>query len=171
MKNKHLFVGVDIALNTTGFSILDETKKLYRTGLIETKKHWDYYKKIDFIYDSFVDLFNEIRKKNPKSVTLILEGRLKAGFSGQTLASIEGARVSSYLAYKHTCENYEIDVNHYVYNPNEVKYYFSKSRSASKEKMFKSVSSQFSSLKKLEFQEDIFDSIYLVLYHLESNHE
>lgn len=167
MKNKDLLIAVDIALNTSGYAILDNNKKLYSTGLIETKKHWDYYKKLSYLYDEFQNLFVQVLDKSPSSITLILEGRLKGGFSGQTLASIEGARVASYLAYDHTCKQYEIDVNSHVHNPNDVKYHFSKKRAAKKDLMYKAVTSQFSFLKKLKFQEDIFDAIYLALFHIE----
>lgn len=166
MKNKDLIVAVDIALNTSGYAILDSKQKIYKTGLIESKKHWDYYRKISFLYDEFLNLYSEILDKQPKSITLVLEGRLKGGFSGQTLASIEGARIAAYLAYDHTCKDYEIDVNSYVYNPNEVKYHFAGRRGAKKDQMYKAATSQFSSLKKIEFQEDIFDAIYLALYHI-----
>lgn len=164
MKNKDLLIGVDIALNTSGYAILDENKKLYKTGLIKTKKHWDYYDKINFLYDEFYALFQNILDKKPKSLTLILEGRLKGGFSGQTLASIEGARIASHLAYYHVFGG---DLKPSVYNPNEVKYYFANKRGAKKDEMYDAVTQTHKSLRKLEFQEDIFDAIYLCLYHVD----
>jgi len=164
MKNKDLYIGIDIALNTSGYAILDKNKKIISTGLIETKKHWGYYKKISFINDKFKELFEEITKKQPNSVTLILEGRLKGGFSGQTLASIEGARVSCYLAFQEITEGF---LEPFVYNPNEVKYHFSRKRGATKEEMKKSVSKKYRKMHSLPYQEDIFDAIYLCLYHLE----
>lgn len=167
MKNKDLLIAVDIALNTSGYVVMGMDKKLHASGLIESKKHWDYYRKVEYLYKEFYTLFEFIYAKQPKTLTLILEGRLKGGFSGQTLASIEGARIAAYLAYNHMCKLHEIDVNSFVYNPNEVKYHFTKRRGAKKDQMFKAATSRFSSLSKIEFQEDIFDAIYLGIYHLE----
>jgi Holliday junction resolvasome RuvABC endonuclease subunit len=165
MKNKDLYLGVDIALNTTGYAVMGYDKKIFKTGLIKTKQSLDYYGKLVFLYEEFVRLFLDLQSKNPNSITLILEGRLQGGFSGQTLASIEGARVACFLAYKHTVGK---EGKFYVYNPSEIKYHFSRKRGAKKQEMYDSVIKSYKNLQKLDFQEDIFDAIYLCLYKIET---
>jgi len=169
IKDKDIFLSIDIALNKTGFVILSRNTTILLARVIKVKQHWEYYRKIAYLYNYFSILFGEILKCSPQSSTLLLEGRLKAGFSGNTLASIEGARVSTYLAYYHTCLQHEIDVQFSMYGPQLIKKHFTGKGNANKEQMHKSFISQFSSYSDLEYQEDIFDALYLGIYHLEKH--
>lgn len=166
MTGKNILIALDVALNKSGLVVMDTDKRLLHSEVIEVKTHWDYYRKLDYLYDWYRAKFDAILTQEPKSAILVLEGRLKAGFSGNTLASIEGARVTAHRAFHTTAAQYEIDVKHVIYGPQKVKKYFAGRVNADKDMMYKAATSQFSQLSKLEYQEDIFDAIYLGLYHL-----
>jgi len=167
--NKDILINLDIALNKTGLSILDTKDNILYSEVVTVKSHWEYYKKLNHLYEYYLKFFDKVFNLKPKSVLLILEGRLKAGFSGNTLASIEGARTTAYRAYYIVCHKHEVDVRMKIYDPQTVKQYFSGRRNADKELMYKSALSRFSSLNTVEFQEDIYDSLYLGLYHLHAS--
>lgn len=166
IKDKDVIISIDIALNKSGVAVLSNLLEVEETSLITVTQSWDYYRKIAFLYDSYTDLFSRVLTASPSSHILVLEGRLKAGWRASSMASIEGARVSAYLAYHHICEKHEKKPEVFVYDPNVVKYFIAKKRSANKDEMYEKALSRFSFLKGLEYQEDEFDAIYLGLYHL-----
>jgi Holliday junction resolvasome RuvABC endonuclease subunit len=163
--NKHIIVAIDIALNTSGVAVMGYNEEVYSTFLIKSTLSWRYYKKLDYLYEIFSEVFLKIANENPKSVILVLEDRLKAGFSGATLASIEGARVTSYHAFIHTFKASHIKTSVVLYDPGTVKKYFSGSRNAKKETVLKSASEKYPFLKKYK-QEDVLDALYLGLYYV-----
>lgn len=167
IKNKDILIGIDIALNTSGFCIMSPEGKVYYTQIIDMKKSLNYYEKLNGIYDKLINIFSTILEKNPRSVTLILEGRLKAGWSGSTLASIEGARVSSYHAFRQVFKASKIKNRFFVYEPGIIKKHFTGKRAAKKDIMLKSVGQKHPFVRRYK-QEDILDAIYLVLYHIET---
>lgn len=162
-----ILVTLDIALNKTGMSIMTTNNSVLSTRIIKVDEKTKYYDKLSELYTIYCELFTAIfQKYKDKSLILVLEGRLKAGFSGSALASIEGARVTVYHAFKNTASKYENSVEVVTYDPNSVKYGLSGKRNADKAYMFSSVSSYFSSLSKLSsLSEDELDAIYLGLYH------
>lgn len=166
LKDKNILISVDIALNKSGIAILSTDMEVLYTSLLKVTQSWDYYRKVAYLYSSYSDLFTAVLTKEPSSHILVLEGRLKAGWRASSMASIEGARVASYLAYHHICEKHETKPEIFVYDPNVVKYFVASKRSANKDEMYEAALSRFSFLKGLEYQEDEFDAIYLGLYHL-----
>ena len=158
-----MVIALDIALNKTGIAITADGKR-FKTMTLEPKKSWKYFKKIAFLSDEFDKMF-ETHLTFGEEPLLIMEGRLKAGWSGATLASIEGARVTAYLSYLRCCERLGLKPNFVVYPPDEVKYSLSGNRTSGKEAMYEAAISRFSFLKRLEYQEDEFDAMYLVLHH------
>jgi Holliday junction resolvasome RuvABC endonuclease subunit len=167
IKDKNILFAIDIALNTSGVAIMDYHKKIYATFLVRVTVSKKYYQKLDYLYDNFIEIFTEILKEQPKSVTLILEDRLKAGFSGSTLASIEGSRVTSYHAFRQVFKSSQIETSVVLYDPGTIKKYFTGKRSAKKETVLKSAVEKNPFLKRYK-QEDILDAIYLGLYHVAS---
>lgn len=167
LKNEDIIIGVDLALNKTGLAILNHDAVVLHTQLILVKTGWEYYRKIGYLYEAYLDLFNAILTAKPSSSILVLEGRLRAGWSGTTLASIEGARVACYLAYKTTCKLHEKDVRSTSYDPGEVKQFIAGKRNAKKEELMEKAVSRFSWLSSIEYQEDIYDAIYIALKHIE----
>lgn len=166
LKNKDILISVDIALNKSGIAILSTDMEILYTSLLTVTQSWDYYRKVAYLYSYYGTLFDEVLTQRPSSHILVLEGRLKAGWRASSMASIEGARVSSYLAYHHICEKHEKKTEVFVYDPNVVKHFMASKRSANKDEMYEAALSRFSFLKGLEYQEDEFDAIYLGLYHL-----
>jgi Holliday junction resolvasome RuvABC endonuclease subunit len=166
LKNEDIIIGVDLALNKTGLAILNRQNKVLHTELIKVKTGWEYYRKIGYLYETYLSLFDSILTAKPASSILVLEGRLRAGWSGTTLASIEGARVACYLAYKTTCNLHEKDVIHVSYDPAEVKHFIAGKRNAKKEELLEKSVSRFSWLSDIEYQEDIYDAIYIALRHI-----
>jgi Holliday junction resolvasome RuvABC endonuclease subunit len=166
LKNRNITIGVDLALNKTGLAILGDDKEILHTQLIKVTGGWEYYRKIGYLYETYLDLFNDILTAEPSSSILALEGRLKAGWSGSTLASIEGARVACYLAYKNSCQNHEKDVNFSTHDPGKVKQFIAGKRNANKEELLAKAVSQFSWVSEVEYQEDIYDAIYIALLHM-----
>lgn len=169
--DKHIVVSVDIAVNKSGIAILDSASRIIHTEVLSLKASWDYYRKLSEILSFFTDYFNRVLDYGPKKIDLVLEGRLKRGFSGETLASIEGARVSVYHAFHLTVHSHEKHKESLVavYTPDLVKEYFTGRGNASKSAMYSAATTKYSSLKKVKFQEDIFDAIYLGVYHLASD--
>lgn len=167
LRDQDIIISLDVALNKSGLAILNLQGEVLHTQLIKVTTGWEYYRKIGYLYDEYQRLFNSILTAGPSSSILVLEGRLKAGWSGSTLASIEGARVSSYLAYKSTCQRHEKDVNVVAYDPGEVKVFVSGKRNAKKDEMLTKALSRFTCLQVVEYQEDIYDAIYLALRHIE----
>lgn len=164
---KNILISIDIALNKSGLAIVNlEDETLVSTRLIEAKSHWNYYRKLSFLYKEYTDLYESLLSDKTESAILVLEGRLRAGWSASAMASIEGARVCAYLAYSHVCDSLGIKTESHVYDPNLIKYFIAKKRSAKKDEMYEKAVSQFSWLKKLEYQEDEFDAVYLALYHM-----
>ena len=156
------YIGLDIALNKTGLVLVRDNTVL-DTKIIELKSGWKYYRKLVHLYEWYSGYFSNFT--NPK---LILEGRLKAGFSGNTLASIEGARVAAYLAFHSTLRQGEKDV--YIYSPSDVKLSIAGKRNANKEDMRLALSS-FSLTKGVPYQEDVYDAIALVIHHMRKEGE
>lgn len=165
IKNKNIIIAIDIALNTSGVAIMDFHKAVYATFLVKSTPSWKYYKKLDYLYENFIQVFSEIKKENPNSIVLILEDRLKAGFSGATLASIEGSRVTSYHAFRHVFKDSQIETSVVLYDPGIIKKYFTGKRGAKKETVFKSASQKYPFIKRFK-QDDILDALYLGLYHV-----
>lgn len=163
-----MVIGIDIALNTSGVAV--KTGDEYQTSLITVKPHWDYYRKLSHLQQEYRSLFSTLLTPERDSHILVLEGRLRAGWSANTMASIEGARVTVYLAFQDVCNDLGITPEVRVYDPNDVKKFIAGKRTANKTEMHESAVSRFSFLKDIEFQEDKFDAIYLCLYH-EGNHE
>lgn len=171
MAGKNIVIAIDIALNKTGIAILSEPLTIYHTDVLRLKTSWSYYRKLDEMFDYFTEFFTEVAAQKPSNIELVLEGRLKRGFSGEALASIEGARVTTYRAFNLTLKNYEKydEKEVAVYSPDVVKSFFTGRGNASKDAMYGAANSLFSSLKKIEFQEDIYDAIYLGVYHLKKD--
>lgn len=167
IKNKDIIVSIDIALNLTGVAIMDFDKQVYSTFTVESTRSWNYYKKLDFLFKKYKTLFSNILNKKPKSVTLILEDRLKAGWSGSTLASIEGARVTCYHAFMQEFESSQIKTDVVLYNPGLIKKHFTNKQAAKKEEVYKSATKTNTFIKKYR-QEDILDAIYLGVYHIDN---
>jgi len=165
IKNKEIMIAIDIALNTSGVAIMDFRKEVYSTFLVKSTLSWKYYKKLDYLYDNFIEVFSEIRDLEPKSIVLILEDRLKAGFSGATLASIEGSRITSYHAFRQVFKSSQIPISVVLYDPGTIKKHFTGKRGAKKDKVFKSASEKNPFVKRYK-QDDILDAIYLALYHV-----
>jgi len=167
IKDKQIIIAIDIALNTSGVAIMDYHKQIYATFLVKSVVSKKYYHKLDYIYDTFFEVFKEISVENPKSITLILEDRLKAGFSGATLASIEGSRVTSYHAFRQVFKSSQVETDVVLYDPGIIKKHFTGKRAAKKETVLKSALENNPFLKRYK-QEDILDAIYLGLYHVSS---
>lgn len=167
IKDQNIIIAVDIALNLSGVAILDFNKQVYSTFTVESTRSWNYYKKLDYIMKTFNSTFTKIKDKSPKSITLILEDRLKAGWSGSTLASIEGARVTCYHSFVQTFEGSQIKTSVILYNPGLIKKHFTNKRAAKKEEVYKSATQENPFIKKYS-QEDILDAIYLGVYHIDS---
>lgn len=171
MKNitgEDIVIGVDIALNKTGIVIMSQKMKIVYTHTLVLKQNLTYLAKLDEILTYFREFFEEVFEQKPASVQLVLEGRLTRGFSGSTLASIEGARVTTYHAFHLTLQKCVPGEkpNVFIYSPGVVKQFFTGKTTANKSEMLKSAYSRFSSLEKIEFQEDVFDAIYLGLFHI-----
>lgn len=167
LRGHDIVIALDVALNKSGLAILNLQGEVLHTEVIKVTSGWEYYRKIGYLYEEYEKLFDSILTAEPSSSILVLEGRLKAGWSGTTLASIEGARVASYLAYYSTCQRYEKDVKSVSYDPNEVKYFIAGKRSAKKEELREKALSRFTCLSSVDYQEDIYDAIYLALRHIE----
>jgi Holliday junction resolvasome RuvABC endonuclease subunit len=165
IENKDIIIAIDIALNTSGVAVMGFRKEIYATFLVKSKTSWKYYQKLDYLYENFFQVFSEVLEKKPKSITLILEDRLRAGFSGSTLASIEGSRVTSYHAFRQVFKASQIVNSVVLYDPGTIKKYFTGKRGAKKETVLKSASEKNPFLKRYK-QEDILDAIYLGLYHI-----
>ncbi|MFA5626189.1 MAG: hypothetical protein WC965_01775 [Thiohalomonadaceae bacterium] len=167
VRGKDIIVAVDIALNKTGIVIMSGMT-VVRSDVFTLKTSGNYLDKLDKIHAYFLEYFDELFKMEPNSIELVLEGRLSRGFSGNVLASIEGARVTTYLSFHAKLREY---VNGekpkvFIYSPGTVKKFFAGRENATKSAMHTAVVSRFSSLKKIKFQEDVYDAIYLGLYHL-----
>lgn len=150
---------MDIALNKTGIAVVSADREVLCVKLLITPPKLTYYEKISFLFSEYIDFFSLY-----KNSILILEGRLQAGWSGATLASIEGARVACYLAFHYTRpkdEKYEV----VDYSPREVKKFVAGKGNASKEDL-RIMSSQFSWSNIVTYQEDIYDALFLIMYHL-----
>lgn len=167
IEGKRIIVALDVALNTTGVVLMDYDKFIYSSFLVEIKKTIPYYKKLDQLYSIYHNIFLKIIEKNPSSIDLVVEDRLKAGWSGSTLASIEGARVTSYHAFMQAIKGSGKKKSVTLYNPGLVKKYFTNSRAAKKDVVYKSAIEKYKFLKNYS-QEDILDAIYLALYHIET---
>jgi Holliday junction resolvasome RuvABC endonuclease subunit len=167
LTDREILFAIDIALNTSGVAIMDCHRKIYATFLVKAVVSKKYYPKLDYLYDTFIEIFTEVENEKPKSITLILEDRLKAGFSGSTLASIEGSRVTSYHAFRQVFKSSQIETSVVLYDPGTVKKYFTGKRTAKKETVLKSALEKNPFLKRYK-QEDILDAIYLGLYHVDS---
>lgn len=167
IKGEDIVIGIDIALNKTGIAIMTPKLKILHTSTFTVKTSLPYLEKLDQIHLHFTAFFEEVLKSKPASVDLVLEGRLARGFSGSTLASIEGARVTAYHAFNLTLQRCEPGEKPrvFIYSPGIVKSFFTGKANASKSEVLKSAYSRFSSLEKIKFQEDIFDAIYLCLFH------
>jgi Holliday junction resolvasome RuvABC endonuclease subunit len=165
IENKDIIIAIDIALNTSGVAVMDPRKEVYATFLVKSTPSWKYYQKLDYLYENFIQVFSEILEAKPKSIVLILEDRLKAGFSGATLASIEGSRVTSYHAFRQIFKASQIPTSVVLYDPGTIKKYFTGKRGAKKDAVFKSAVEKNPFLKRYK-QEDILDAIYLALYHV-----
>jgi len=165
IKNKKILISIDIALHTSGVAVMDNQKQVYSTFLVKSKPSQKYYTKLDYLYDTFIEVFSLLEKEKPEHVTLILEDRLKAGFSGATLASIEGSRVTCYHAFRQVFKSSQIETIVVLYDPGIIKKHFTGKRAAKKETVFKSASQKYPFLKRFK-QEDILDAIYLGLYHI-----
>jgi Holliday junction resolvasome RuvABC endonuclease subunit len=168
IKDKKIIIAIDIALNTSGVAIMDYGSYVYSTFLVKSIPSKKYYQKLDYLYDTFIEVFTEIENKKPNSVTLILEDRLKAGFSGATLASIEGSRVTSYHAFRQVFKSSQAETNVVLYDPGTIKKHFTGKKTAKKETVLKSALEKNPFLKRYN-QEDILDAIYLGLYHVSIN--
>lgn len=168
LPGKNIIVAVDIALNKTGIAVMTDEMSVLYGDVLEINQKLEYYEKIARIFSHFSAMFDLIYSFKPQSVALVLEGRLKRGFSPQVLASIEGARIAAYLAFHLTHEKYEGNENGSVstYSPDIVKKFFTGKANATKNEMLKSASSRISSIGKIRFQEDIYDAIYLGIYHI-----
>ena len=166
LRDQDIVIALDIALNKSGLAILNLQGEVLYTQVIKVTTGWEYYRKIGYLYEEYQSLFDTILTAKPASSILVLEGRLRAGWSGTTLASIEGARVASYLAYKSTCQRHEKDVNSTSYDPNEVKLFIAGKRAAKKDELKEKALSRFTCLADVEYQEDIYDAIYLALRHI-----
>jgi Holliday junction resolvasome RuvABC endonuclease subunit len=165
IKGKEIIFAIDIALNTSGVAIIGYNKEVYATFLVKTPPSFKYYQKLDYLYETFSEVFSDVLKENPKEIVLILEDRLKAGFSGATLASIEGSRVTSYHAFNQIFKSSQIKTSVILYDPGLIKKYFSGKKTAKKEVVFKSASEKYPFLKKYK-QDDILDALYLGLYYV-----
>lgn len=165
IKNKKILIAIDIALHTSGVALMGHDKQVYSTFLVKSTASQKYYQKIDYLYDTFIEVFTEVEKEKPSHIVLILEDRLKAGFSGATLASIEGSRVTCYHAFRQVFKTSQTETSVVLYDPGLIKKYFTGKRAAKKETVFKSASQKYPFLKRFK-QEDILDAIYLGLYHV-----
>lgn len=159
-------VAIDIALNKTGIAVLNEDGDFLYGKLITVTASWGYYRKLETLYQEYLDFFDKLLTESSDSVILLLEGRLKAGFRRDALASIEGARVTCVLAYKHACGKHGKKPEIHTYDPNDIKYSLAGKRNASKEEMRDKVLSSYSWLRNVEYQEDIYDAIYIMLHHM-----
>ena len=171
LRKKRLVIALDVALNKSGLAILSTEGDVLHTELIKVTPGWKYYQKIEYLYNEYLKLFDAVLTAKPAYSILVLEGRLKAGWSGTTLASIEGARITSFLAYYSTCQRHEKDVNVISYDPNDVKHFISGKRAAKKEELKQKALSQFTCLSGVDYQEDIYDAIYLALRHIDTMKE
>lgn len=162
--DEKIYIAIDIALNTSGVAVVDSGGQVLETRLIKVTTGWEYYRKLSHLYTTYYSLFEELLTYG--NLSLILEGRLKAGWGGNTLASIEAARITAYLAYTHVCNKHNLVSEVNVYDPNVVKHFITGNRTSKKDEMYEKSISRFSYLKDVEFQEDKFDAIYLSLYHL-----
>jgi Holliday junction resolvasome RuvABC endonuclease subunit len=171
LPNQDVVVALDCALNKTGLAILSKNEEILHTQLITVTNGWEYYRKIRYLYEVYSSIFEEVLTASPKSSILVLEGRLKAGWSGTALASIEGARITAFLAYYSILKQHEKDVSTVTYDPNGIKGFIAGKRNANKELMRESALSRFSLFNTLEYQEDIYDAIYIALYHLRGTHD
>lgn len=161
-----MFVAVDIALNKTGVALFDSKGRFQSGTLIEPTASWKYYRKLAHLYKVYLELFDRVLTESREPVILLLEGRLKAGFRRDALASIEGARVTCSLAYMHSCEKHGKAPEIVSYDPNDIKYSLAGKRSASKDEMLVKALSSYSWLANVEYQEDIYDAIYIMLHHM-----
>jgi Holliday junction resolvasome RuvABC endonuclease subunit len=166
INHKKLLICVDIALNKSGVAVMDNEKNVYATLLLNVIKSKSYYSKLDEIYQMFTSVFDEILNNNPDAVTLILEDRLKHGWSGATLASIEGARVTAYHAFRHSCKSSQISSEVVLYDPGIIKKHFTGKKTSQKSDVKKSAEQKNPIIKKYD-QEDVLDAIYLGLYHVD----
>jgi hypothetical protein len=114
----------------------------------------------------FTSVFDEIIQNNPETVTLVLEDRLKHGWSGATLASIEGARVTAYHAFRESFKSSQIKNDMVLYDPGIVKKHFTGKKTSQKSDVKKSAEKKNPIVKKYE-QEDVLDAIYLGVYHVD----
>lgn len=160
-----MYVAVDIALNVSGIAVFSDEGEFISSEVIEVTASWDYYKKLAHLYSKYIEVFENLLTEGVSHVTLILEGRLKAGGFINSVASIEGARVTCFLAYSAVCETHGLKPTLHVYDPNVVKLSIAGKRSAKKDEMLTKALSSYSWLSKIEYQEDIFDAIYLMLHH------
>lgn len=164
--NRRIVIALDIALNKSGFVVMDEKGKVLYTKVVEPNKKFKYYKKLSYLFEAFQEVFTLVLEKYPEhSVTLAMEDRLKAGWGGNTLATIEGARVTAYHAYRIACANAGKEVIMELHDPNDLKLQFTGKRNAGKMEM-KSASERYKSFDGIEYQEDIYDSIFLALRSL-----
>lgn len=153
-----IYVGVDIALNKSGVVVTNEDLLILDSFLVAPDKKLPYYEKLADLHNKFFKLFTDLSSIS-FTFTLLLEGRLKAGFGANTLASIEGARVAALLAYLKAMGK---ESPFYVLDPNKVKYHITGNRVANK--------AMVSSIVKLppqHHQEDVVDAYCLCKYFLE----
>lgn len=164
--NARMVIGVDIALNKTGLCVMNSKGRVLKTKVVSPSRKFTYYEKLDYLYEIFLELFNDVLKSHKnKEITLAMEGRLRAGWGGNTLAALEGARVTAYHAYKEACQTNEVEVIVEMHDPNELKHQFAGKRNANKGDM-KDAALKYTSFKNIEYQEDIYDAIFLALRSL-----
>lgn len=164
VKSVH-YVGVDIALRTSGIAVADKDANVLGTTLVRTYSTHTYIESIYKVYSEFFDLFTSLFVYAPH-LEIAVEDRLQVGWSGTTLASIEGARIAAVLAIKAAAESRKATYNLTMYPPSLMKTHFAGKGNASKLEM-RGVSRGIDTFKNLEaeYQDDIWDAIFLILYH------
>lgn len=162
---------VDVALNKTGVAVLAHTGEFLFGEVVTVPAGWEYYRKLEKLYEQYTRLFDKALTANGGPLILLVEGRLKAGWSANAMASIEGARVACALAYMHFCSSRGFKPEIHSYDPNTIKLSISGKRNANKDELRESALSSYSFLRDVEYQEDIFDAIYLALHHTKEHNE
>lgn len=162
----HLTIGLDVALNRSGLVVLDNSEEILSHQLISVKPSLRYYDKLSSLYDSYCAVFTDVFLARPKNVSLVLEGRLRAGWNGSTLASIEGARVTAYHAFVLTATHNKCPITVVEVDPNDLKLYIAGKRNANKEEVRAALIKKLPSVTRLDYQEDVYDAVAIAVTYL-----
>lgn len=145
---------LDIALRKTGVVMVEDGEiSFYRTYTVPTKVR--YHKALLYWYDTFKELYKGL---DPDEV--VVEDRLKRGFSGNTLASIEGARTASLIAWGGTGR-------FHLHDPAAIKKHLTGKHNAGKELVREAVLKVYP--EAVNLTEDEIDALALYITHVEAD--